>query len=389
MSRTRVYVASVYLISNEGKVYKLKPAVIKTGGSSPIQIWGGDRYEADFNSLELIRTSSGRLLDESFHFSSITRWGIMYVNYNNMSGVSFGSYGLDICSKSKGGWAVRGIITKQKIFNLNDIPLAVEVDLEKTNTNVPDRDAAASPFAACLYLSSNKKRNPYNAKPWFAVKLYPRSNPYRTVAQLVLRRSSGNVVYRNLYTWYSAHGSHPRGIFLLIFNETNKVYYYFWKDNREGRVHAHGVWTPDGLPEIFQSAPHYIYLTIDNRVTASSRHVWVRYLKIYHGTSITITGLMPGWEVVLDDENGKPMLRKISLRKISDGSSISLELLSYIISKGMPLKGKTLVYPYRASDYNPEKGWMVQGGHVKKLIYSIQGIPPGKYTLRVLTLKKC
>ncbi len=56
-----------------------------------------------------------------------------------------------------------GVITQGKYIDLQGLPIIIEVDLEKTSYNVPDGNAAASPFSARLYLSSVKNNNPYYA----------------------------------------------------------------------------------------------------------------------------------------------------------------------------------------------------------------------------------
>ena len=189
-------VNSIYLISADGKVYEVSYAKITSG----TEIWGGDVWVVDRENLNIVLSQSGKILHDTFVGRDSTMWDDSYVNYNNnWSAVYYDPDGLKLLSKSAGGWAVRGLISNQKIVNLGELPAVIEVDLQKTSYNVPNEDAAGSPFAACLYLSSEKKKNPYFATPWFAAKLYPRAYPSRTEAQLVTRSQAGvetqNIVY--------------------------------------------------------------------------------------------------------------------------------------------------------------------------------------------------
>jgi len=372
-----VIVNSIYLISPTGVVYNLSPAVI----SSSTEIWGGDVWTIDAENLQVAKSSSGLILYDTFTKYNPSVWDDSYVDYNNdWDRVYYDSDGLKLLSESADGWAVRGLITVEKIIDLSYLPVIIEVDLQKTNYKVPGGDAAASPFAACLYLSSNKKRNPYDAKPWFAVKLYPKINPYRTEAQLVTRSSGGTIRWKTLYTWYSASNSQPRGVFLLIFNETNKVYYYFWHDSRSGLPHDSGYWTSAGLSDVFNNRDQYIYLSIDNRVTASSRKVHVRYIQVYRDYKVTVLNVEPEWTVELTDDSWNPLYTSTTM-----SSSITFNILSYIVKNGMPLEGHIVVRTYNVTEFNTYGGWRISPGETKAITVSISGVPSGEYRVKVVT----
>ena len=370
MGSTSVTVKDFYLISTSGKVIKLEPAIASIKPSEGI--WGGDVWVVKPNTLELVRTVKGLIVNDKFSDPNPAVWDDAYVDYNNAwSHIYYDPDGLKLLSISDDDWAVRGLITMSQIINLQNLPVVIEVDLQKTNYNVPYGDAAGSPFAACLYLSPNKNPNPYYATPWFAAKLYPRAYPSRTEAQLVTR--SARVELKTLYTWYSAPNTQPRGIFLLIFNETNKVYYYFWRDSRTGKPYASGSWASTGLSQVFSSGQLYVYLTIDNTVTESSRKVHVRYIQVYRGTELTVKGLQPGWVVQLIKDS------EVVAEKVATGNSVTFDLLDIIIDKGMPIDAiKVITYEKEGG------GWTIEPGEVKAVKLDISNVPPGLYTVKAV-----
>jgi len=219
---------STYLVDNG--VYQLQPAIITTG----TEIWPGGTWKINKQQVRVELETEGKIrydIGDSFNDSSF--WNDDYVDYNNYwDAIYYDPEGLKLLSRSNGGWAVRGLISNDKVIDLSK-RIVIEVDLQKTNYNVPGGDAAASPFAACLYISPNKNsKNPFDNAPWFAVKLYPKGWPItdRTVAQVVTRDTSNSIKYEDLDTWYSAPNTQPRGIFLLIFDPDNdRAEYYFWK----------------------------------------------------------------------------------------------------------------------------------------------------------------
>ena len=369
-----VIVNSIYLISPTGVVYNLSPAVI----SSSTKIWGGDVWTIDAENLQVVKESSGLIFNDTFTEENSSIWDNDYVNYNNdWSAIYYDIDGLKLLSRSDDGWAVRGLISQSKIVDLTNLPIIIEVDLQKTNYNVPDYDAAGSPFAACMYLSSAKNPNPYYATPWFAVKLYPRASPSRTEAQLVTRNA--NIETEVLYTWYSAPNTQPRGIFLLIFNETNKVYYYFWHDGRT-ELYASGSWTSTGLTQVFTKEKQYIYLTIDNSVTKRSRKVHIRYIQIYKDYKVTVSNVAPGWTVELTDNAWNTLYSTVA-----SASSVTFNILSYIIENGMPLDGHIRVYTYNVTEFNMYGGWRILPREMKALTVSIDNVPSGEYWVKVVT----
>ncbi|RLE98180.1 MAG: hypothetical protein DRJ63_08100, partial [Thermoprotei archaeon] len=205
-----VVVSSVYLTDNNGIVkYQLSLPVFKSG----TEIWGGDVWAVRYTDLKVVRIKSGKITYDRFTAPNPGTWDDSYVDYNNAEdAVYYDPDGLKLLSRSNGGWAVRGLITTSTIIDLIDpesYPVVIEVDLQKTNYNVPAGDAAGSPFAACMYISYSKRTNPYFATPWFAAKLYYRSFPSRTEAQLVSRSASGVLQIKTLYTWYSAPNTQP------------------------------------------------------------------------------------------------------------------------------------------------------------------------------------
>ena len=376
-----VVVSSVYLTDSKGLVkYQLSLPVFQSG----TEIWGGDVWKVSYSDLKVIRIESGKILYDKFTSQDLSTWDDSYVDYNNAwDAVYYDSDGLKLLSRSKGGWAVRGLITTSTIVDLIDpesYPVVIEVDLQKTNYNVPAGDAAGSPFAACMYLSYSKKSNPYFANPWFAVKLYPRSGPSRTEAQLVSRDSSGTLKIKTLYTWYSAPNTQPRGVFLLIFNETGKVYYYFWRNSRQGEPYKKGSWTSTGLQQVL-GRQVYIYLTIDNLVTVSSRKVHVRYIQVYRGTKIKITNLGACWTVNITDNTGN-----IIFSRVAGGPEVEVDLLDYILEHGMPLIGHIYVIPCNVTEYNTYGGWVIPPKEVREIVVSLpSGLSPGTYTIKVIT----
>ena len=370
----------VYLEGPKDVFYELEIASIQGTGVEG-ELWGGDVWRVDASSLTLRKARDGKVLYDVFTSRDPSTWNDSYVDHNNDWGhVYYDPDGLKLLSRSAGGWAVRGFISQGKIIDLGDLPIVVEVDLQKTYYNVPDGDAAASPFAACLYLSSSKKRNPYYATPWFAAKLYPRGSPTdRTEAQLVTRDSNRIVTYKTLYTWYSSPNSQPRGIFLLVFNETNRVYYYFWRNTRSGSPYAVGSWSSPGLTQVFSSSPLYVYLTIDNKVKVSSRKVHVRYLQVYRGTSIVVNGLKPGWTVQLYDENDQ-LIKEV----LASSNSVEIDLLDYVVEYGMPFKGYIKVVTCDMEEIRSYGGAAIAPGETKPVTLSIKGVPHGVYTLKVV-----
>ena len=383
-------ITDVYVIDCHGKIHKATYSIASDATVS--EVWGGDVWSFDSYKLSIVLRKSGKIIYDTFTTPNTNLWDQYYVNYNNIwSAVYFDPDGLKLLSQSAGGWAVRGIITINKVIDLQNLPVVIEVDLQKTNYNIPSYrygDAAASPFAACLYLSSVKERDPYYATPWFAVKLYPRPQAYpnRTEAQLVTRDASGVIAVYTLYTWNSSPNSEPRGIFLLIFNESNKVYYYFWKDSRNVTPYKSGSWTSSGLSQVFSSSPLYIYLTIDNRVTVSSRKVHVRYLQVYKGTRITVINVSPGWTIELVDENGNIIeVNGVKYFKVAKSNIVEFDLLPYIIKYGMPLKGRIIVKTYNATEYNAVGGWPIKPNSVKVLTIPLQNIPSGICKVKLVT----
>ena len=251
--------------------------------------------------------------------------------------------------------------------------------MEKTSYNVPGGDAAGSPFAACMYMTSSKNTNPYFATPWFAVKLYPRAYPSRTEAQLVTRDEAGIISTRVLYTWYSAPNIEPRGIFLLVLNSTSEVYYYFWSNDRASAPYARGSWTSTGLTQVLGEKV-YIYLTINNTVTVSSRKVHVRYIQVYKGSSITVENVASGWTVEVTDNGGTPLYSSIA-----EGTSVSFNILDYIIDNDMPLEGHVVVRTCNVTEFNTYGGWRISPGETKAITVSISGVPSGEYRVKVVT----
>ena len=373
---TSVIINSVYLISPTGTTYSLSPAVLSSG----TKIWGGDVWTVDAENLQVVKLSSGLILYDTFTRRNPSVWDDSYVDYNNdWSAIYYDPDGLKLLSRSAGRWAVRGLITVEKIIDLSDLPVIIEVDLQKTNYNVPEGDAAGSPFAACMYLSSTEEENPYFATPWFAVKLYPTAFLSRTEAQLVTRTTTNVIETEILYTWYSAPNTQPRGIFLVIFNETDKVYYYFWNDERANKPSS-GSWTSTGLAQVFDKGEQYIYLTIDNTVRTSSRKVHVRYIQVYKDYKVTVSNVVPGWTVELTDNAWNTLYSTVA-----SGSSVTFNILNYIIENGMPLDGHIRVYTYNVTEFNTYGGWRILPGEMKTLTVSIDNIPSGEYWVKVVT----
>lgn len=376
LGKVNIIVDSIYLIAPNGTIYKLQPAVV----NSSTEIWGGDIWKVNLDYLKVSLAASGKIVYDNFETYRAEIWNKDYVNYNNTwEAVDFNPDGLKLLSKSSDGWAVRGLISRNKIVNLNNLPIVIEVDLQKTDYNLAphNNDAAGSPFAACLYLSSVKKRNPYFATPWFAAKLYFRDRYQpRTEAQLVTRSSILNIT--TLYTWYSAPNTEPRGIFLIVFNETNKVYYYFWANDRT-TLYTQGSWAPRALQDIFQSKTLYIYLTIDNKVHASPRKVHVRYIQIYRGTKLVITGVRRGWTVELTDSSWN-----VLYRKIATGSKVEFNILNYILENGMPLEGHIRVKTFNESEIERYGGLVIKPKELKEIIVALPNIESGTYTLKIV-----
>lgn len=378
VGESTVIVSSIYIDTlQRSGAEKLDFAKIE----SSTEIWGGDIWTVNPNNLRVERTVEGKILYDDFTSQDPTTWDDDYVDSNNdWSNVYYDSDGLKLLSDSSGGWAARGLITQSKIINLQQLPVVIEVDLQKTNYNIPwwfDYDAAGSPFAACLYLSAFKNSNPYFANPWFAVKLYPRAFPSRTEAQLVARDSSGINRWEVLDTFYSSPNSQPRGIFLLVFNESDKVYCYYWRNSRSGLPDNTSVWTSTGLSEVFSSGDLYVYVTIDNTVTYT-RKVHVRYLEIYRGTEITVEGLSSGWVVQLNDSSGTIFEGKAT------GGSLTIDLLGYILERGMPItNGKITVFTYDPDELEAYGGIVIPPKTVKPIVVDV-GSRNGYYVISIV-----
>ncbi len=370
-------ITSAYLCSLEGEVVaELTPAVL----TSSSEIWGGDVWRPDGETLSLVRVVKGCIVDDDFTSRDPSTWDDSYVDYNNdWSRVYYDPDSLKLLSESADGWAVRGLITVDRLVDLS-ASLVIEVDLEKTTYNVPDGDAAASPFAACLYLSlSNDNPNPYFNIPWFAAKLYPRSFLYRTEAQLVTRSSAGIVDTETLYTWYSSPGTAPRGVFLLFFNETGKVYYYFWRGARVGPPYRSGSWSSTTLNALYGQGPLFIYLSIDNRVAASSRKAHIRYLQAYRGSKLRLQRAGDGWTLELTDASWNTVKRVYV-----EGGSASIDLTDIIVSQGMPFNGHLKLYTYNASEFEAYDGWQLMPGQCRGITVASTSAFTGTYLVKVV-----
>ncbi|RLE90980.1 MAG: hypothetical protein DRN04_13880 [Thermoprotei archaeon] len=79
------------------------------------------------------------------------------------------------------------------------------------------------------------------------------------------------------------------------------AHYYFWRKSRTGTPYRSGSWSSTGLSQVFGNGEQYIYLTIDNRVTVSSRKVHIRYIQIYRDYKVTIIGVKPEWTIEITD----------------------------------------------------------------------------------------
>ena len=384
-----VVVTRVYIVDQRGSVVvRDGPAVIKSG----TEIWGGDVWTVDSVNLKCTLKSTGKVLHDTFTSRNPAVWDDSYVNYKNyQEAIYYDPDGLKLLSNKRYGayWAVRGLITRSKIMNLHQLSIVIEVDLKKTNYKIDDGDAAGEPFAACLYLSPSKRRNPYYATPWFATKLYPRDDPSRTEAQLVTKRGA-QIEVNVLSTWYSAPNSQPRGVFLLVFNESNKVYYYFWRGSRSGVPFNEGAWSSSGLIQVFNSGQVYVYLTIDNTVALDPgefRKVHVRYLQIYKGTKVKVEGLSPGWTVQITDLDWNVIeVDGYKLEVVANSSSVEIELLPYILKYGMPLDGHIKVITGNLRDFEENGGWLIPVGDVRVVTVSLEGVSSGRCRVKVVTL---
>ncbi len=346
---TKAEVSSVYYEDSK-RVIRLRPPVF---GSGTAEVWGGDVWAPDPYTLRLAREVSGRLISDDFTAKNTTVWDYDYVDYNNVwSAIYNDPDGLKLLSKSDGGWAVRGVVTRNSV-NFSK-QLVIIVDLMKTNYNVPRGDAAGFPFAACLYIAANEPYidasyvNPYYNVPWIALKLYPRyiGGETLTEAQLVARDSSGTVTWVTLHTWYPSPDTEPRIKAVLVFNESSKVYYYAWIYNGDEFIrYISGSWTNSVINDLKNKAYVYIYLTIDNRVTESSRKVHVRYLRISGGTNVTIKNIERGWWVRVRDlcSGGEVMVE-------SNGTVVNIPVVPFIIEniengdRGLPLNASIAVF---------------------------------------------
>ncbi len=381
----RVAVSTGYLIYPSGNSSPLSFAAYTSG----TEIWGGDvwRVNPATGAVELV--SSGKVIYDTFTSPNPSVWDDDYVDYNNFwSAVYYDPDGLKLLSMRKLGavtWAVRGLITVSRMIDLSK-PVVIEVDMQKTYYNVPGGDAAASPFAACLYLSPAKNRNPYYATPWFAAKLYPRPsyNPDRTEAQLV----SLDPFYctypcmETLYIWSSAPNTQPRGTFILVFNDTvkkDKVYYYFWHGGKSGSPYRSGSWSSDTLGLLY-GTQLYLYLTIDNKVTASSRKVHVRYLKVYTNTSIKVEGVQPGWVVRVVDSSGAT-LKEVEAK----GDYVYVSLLKEIVYGNLPIEGHVVVLTYNETEVDTYGGLVIDPGEVRAVQFLLpENLEEGVYTFKVV-----
>ncbi len=131
---------------------------------------------------------------------------------------------------------------------------------------------------------------------------------------------------------------------------------------------------------MFSQGKQFIYLTIDNKVTTSSRKVHVNYIKVYNGTEITIRGLEKGWVIELYDKNNK-----LLYSKTAEDSTVKLNILDYIIENGMPLKGYITIKMYNTTELEKYGGFRLKPGEIKVILLSIKDIPPGEYTIKTVT----
>ncbi len=353
-----------------------------TTASASAELWGGDTWTVDPLTLTVKRVSEGKILSDNFTIKNTTIWDYDYINHNNAwSAIYNDNDGLKILSKSNGGWAVRGIASNNPI-DLSGNTVII-VDMMKTNYHVPYGDAAGSPFAACMYLTINDPhsdqsyKDPYYNAPWFALKLYPTS--YGTVAQLVVRDSSGTVSYQDIYTWYSGSVSQPRVRAILIFNESDKVYYYMWLyDGNTLKDFRVGSFSNAVVTQLKNAGQAYLHLTIDNRVTTSSRKVHVRYIRVSRSSELRINGVEPGWLVNVTDT-----VTGYSEVVTATSTSVTIDLLPFIVKNvkndgmGLPIKGSIKVLTTGG-----DAGITINPHRVRELILAL---PPN--TSQIFTIK--
>ena len=165
-----------------------------------------------------------------------------------------------------------------------------------------------------------------------------------------------------------------------MFNETNRVYHYFWRNSRTGTPYRSGSWSSIGLSQVFGNGEQYIYLTIDNRVTVSSRKVHTRYIQIYRDYKVTIIGVELEWTIGITDASWNPLYTTCAA-----GSSVTFNILNYILRNGMPLEGHIRVYTYNVTEFNTYGGWKILPREPRALTASIDNISSEEYWVKVVT----
>jgi len=115
-------------------------------------------------------------------------------------------------------------------------------------------------------------------------------------------------------------------------------------------------------------------------VTVSSRKVHVRYIQVYKDYKVTISNVAPGWTVELTDNAWNTLYSTVA-----SASSVTFNILNYIIENGMPLDGHIRVYTYNVTEFNMYGGWRILPREMKALTVSIDNVPSGEYRVKVVT----
>ena len=84
--------------------------------SGTAEVWGDDVWAPNPYTLRLVREVSGRLISNDFTAKNTTMRDYDHVDYNNAwSAIYDDPDGLKLLSKSDGGWAVRGVVTRNSV----------------------------------------------------------------------------------------------------------------------------------------------------------------------------------------------------------------------------------------------------------------------------------
>ena len=351
-----VRVSAVYLVRGAS-------ATLLTLGYSTQSppIWGGDVYQFNNDTGAIVQVKSGLIFYEDF------RDGYDSSQWVEVSTLKFGQgkisvdpiYGLVITISRS---STPGIIEKYGLrlrspLSFSDGDFVAEYETVKLSGT--DKNYMVEVYLSCYGTTDD---DPYNLYGYILTRITGVGGPYVSYpfARSKYGENADSKKWRSKSssTWWEVIYSLKGGISIEIKNN-------------------YGSWSPsDYKPPLNQI---YVYLDAGIwRRESGTYSVAFPYVKIYDSLYVNVSGVEPGWEVVIMGEGGS-----VIASKTSTGDYV---LFSRDELGGYPIEGHIVILGAGTGGTAAGGGVVIEPGEVKMIVAVFDGsLTPGNYLIKVAT----